>query len=252
MKKNISLTFIFFLIIFFAFSCKTGQKNNTEGFDSEIVEEEYFFPEEMKYNQSVSEVLTDKFYPIGWSKDGNFAYIIEFADEGLGNYMFGLVIINLVSQEILWEWYTDPEVSEEIYREDIWKKHYDEYKKELNEYGIVQIRKVKLEDTYFTHNKRDFVVRLEKTTEKDPDLDIELVTKSSIFIKSPDLGEKEVITKEYEYSMILGQQLAGCIISPFEDRVVILLRNERWGYEGPPNVVEFEVYGTNLSTGFIQ
>lgn len=247
--KNKKL-FVLILVLVFAFGCKTGQNNNGENLDTDIVEEEYFFPEELTYNQSVSEVLVDKFYPIGWSKDGNFAYILEPADEGLGNYMFGVVIINLVSDEVIWDWYTDPIVDEELYREDVWKKHYDEFKEALNENGITQVRKIKLEDTYFTYNKKDFVVRLENETEKDPDINIELISGSKIYIKSPDLGEKLVAEEKYESSMILGQQISGCLISPFEDRVVVILKTERWGYEGPPNVVEFEVYGANLSTGF--
>lgn len=244
------LTFTILLGLIFTIGCKTGQNNNGENFDTETVTDEYFFPEEVTYNQSVSEVLVDKFYPIGWSKDGNFAYIIEPADEGLGNYVFGIIIINLVSNKILWDWYTDPVVDEDLYREDIWKKNYDEFKKQLNINGIIQVRNIKLLDKYFSYDKKDFVVRAETKTEKDPDLKIELINHCNIFIKSPDLGEKQISSTDYEMSMILEQQIAGCILSPFEDRVVVILKSERWGYEGPPDVVEFELFGSNLSTGF--
>ncbi|MBN2892268.1 MAG: hypothetical protein JXL97_10395 [Bacteroidales bacterium] len=250
MKKLTVITILF--IVIFTFGCKTGQNNNGENINTEIVEEEYFFPEELTYNQSVSEVLVNKFYPIGWSKDGNFAYITEPADEGLGNYMVGVVIVNLVSDEILWSWYTDPVVDEDLYREDIWKKHYDDFKENLNKYGIIQVRKIKMEDTYFSYEKNDYVVRVETKTEEDPDLNIDLIMGCDIFIKSPQLGEKKIASVEYEQSLILGQQISGCLISPFEDRIVVIIKNERWGYEGPPDVVEFEIYGSNLTTGFQQ
>ncbi len=248
MKKLFTFSFLFLIIALFG--CKTEQNNNNENLDTEIIEEEYFFPEELPYNQSVSEVLVDKFYPLGWSRDGNFAYLIEPADEGLGSYMVGIIIVNLVSDEVLWSWFTEPSVDEELYREDIWKKHYDEFKEKLNKYDIVQVRNIRLEDTYFSIDQTDYILRLETKTKKDKDLNIDLVNQSDVYIKSPQMGEKLITTIKYEPSFILSQQIAGCLVSPFEDRIVVILKNERWGYEGPPDVVEFEVYGTNLITGF--
>lgn len=232
-----------------AAGCKTGQKNNDE-VDLDEISEEYFFPEEIRYNQSVGEVIADRFYPIGWSKDGNFAYILEPADEGLGNYMIGVVIISLVSNEVLWDWYTDPVVDEELYREEIWKKHYDEFKENLNEHGIIQHRNIELSDSYFVYDNKDYMVHLEMEKSDKNSMGIETVNESKIYIKSPDLGEKLIDEKIYEQSMILGQKVVGCLISPYEDRVAIIVKSERWGYEGPPNVVEFEIFGTNLTTGF--
>lgn len=247
MKK---LTFYsILLILFFVTSCKTGEKNK-ENVEFNEVSEDYFFPEEVPYNQSVTEVLADKLYPIGWSKNGNFAYLIEPADEGLGNYMVGIVIMSLVSNEVLWDWYTDPVVDEDLFREDIWQKHYKDFKEKLNKYGIIQQRNIKISDSYFTYKDKDFILKLESDKTTDQDLGINVVTKSKLFIKSPKLGEKLVSDKKYEASMILGQYISGCIISPYENRVAIIVRSERWGYEGPPNLVEFEIFGTNLSTGF--
>lgn len=54
----------------------------------EDVKERYFVPSELKYCPQSDEYLFDKFYPIGWSKDGHFAYITEPADEAAGLYFF--------------------------------------------------------------------------------------------------------------------------------------------------------------------
>ncbi len=243
----------FYLLMIFAISCKTGIKQNQDDQTKpkdEKVTEEYFFPEELTYYQNVTEVVPDKLYPIGWSKSGNFAYLIEPADEALGNYMAGVVVVSLVSDEVIWSWYTDPIVDEDLYREDVWQKHYDDIKAHLNKYGIIQERDFKLMDTYFTYDKKDYIVRLETEKTKDPDMGINIITKSTLFIKSPQLGEKQIAEKNYEASMILGQQISGCLLSPYEDRVAIIVKSERWGYEGPPNVVEFEIFGANLTTGF--
>jgi hypothetical protein len=247
MRKTGIILIISMLI--FASGCKTGKKNK-ENIKFDQVSEEYFFPEQMRYNQGVTDVLPDKFYPIGWSKHGNFAYIIEPADEGLGNYQMGIVIMNMVSNEVLWDWYTKPEVTKDLYREDIWQKHYKNFKQMLNKYGIIQQRHIKLTNPYFTYKKKDYTIKLQTTTTKNKDMGIDVITQSQIYLKSPQLGQKQIAQKQYPASMIIGQQIAGCIISPFEDRIAVIVKSERWGYEGPPDVVEFQLFGANLSTGF--
>ncbi len=247
--KQISYLLIISFILLSLTGCKTG-KTNKNDVDFDEVTQEYFFPDEILYNQSVGDVIPDRFYPIGWSKNGNFAYIIEPADEALGNYMMGVVVVSLVSDEIIWDWYTEPGVEDDLYREDVWKKNYDNFKENLNKYGIIQERNMKMEDAYFTSKNKDFILRIETEKNDGNDMGIETVSKSRIYLKSPKLGEKLVAEKNYDASMILGQQIVGCFISPYEDRIAIVVKSERWGYEGPPNIVEFEIFGSNLLTGF--
>lgn len=247
LSKKILL--IIFLLIFSATSCKTG-KNKKENLNSNEVAIEYFFPEEIHYTEGVGEIIADRFYPIGWSKNGNFAYMIEPADEGLGNYQLVLIVQNLISNEVIWDWSTDPVVGEDLYREDIWKKNYDLFKKNMNKQGIIQIRNMKLESDYFVHKDKDYIISLELTKEQEDDINIEIVKKNKIILTCKQLGKKIVFEDTFEGSLILGQQIAGCFISPYEDRIAILVRSERWGYEGPPNVVEYKIYGANLTTGF--
>lgn len=230
-------------------SCKTG-KNKKDQLDTEQISMEYFFPEEVQYYQGVGEVIADRFYPLGWSKNGNFAYMLEPADEGLGNYMLSVVVMNMISNEVIWSWSTDPVVNEDLYREDIWKKNYDKFKQNLNKNGIIQQRDMKLQPDYFVYNNKDYIVDISLTKQTDPDIGIETVRKNRITLTCKQEGTKIVAEDTFDQSMILGQQIAGCFISPYEDRIVILVRSERWGYEGPPNVVEYKLYGANLTTGF--
>ena len=59
---------------------------------AEEVMEAYSCPSELKFCPQSSEYLYEKFYPIGWSKNGLFAYIIEPVDEAAGQYFFKFVI----------------------------------------------------------------------------------------------------------------------------------------------------------------
>lgn len=247
--NTFKFTAIILVMVIAVSGCKIGQ-NKKDDVNFDEIAEEYFFPEEIIYNQSVGDVIPDRFYPIGWSKNGNFAYIIEPADEGLGNYMMGVVVVSLISDEVIWDWYTEPGVDEELYREEVWKNNYDELKENLNKFGIIQSRNMELQDDYFVYDKQDFMLRIEVERSDDNSMGIETVSHSTIFLKSPQLGEKMVAEKFYEESMILGQQVVGCFISPYEERIAVVVKSERWGWEGPPNIVEYEIFGSNLLTGF--
>ena len=47
---------------------------------------------------------TDAFYPIGWSRDGKFAYYFEPVDEECGCYFAELAIMDLRTDKVLWHY----------------------------------------------------------------------------------------------------------------------------------------------------
>lgn len=242
-----TLKIVIYIFVAILISCKTTKKDKI---NEQELSSEYFFPEEIHYYQGANDVLIDKLYPIGWSKNGNFAYIVEPADEGLGNYQFIIIIQNMVSNEVLWDWATEPTVNKDLYREDIWKENYKEFKKHLNKYGIIQKRDIKLIPEYFVYNDKDYLISLETIKDSINDANVQVVKANKVIITCKQMGKKIVAEDKFEDSFILGQQIAGCFLSPYEDRIAILVRSERWGYEGPPNIIEYKLYGTNLTTGF--
>src|SRR5205814_3361425 len=48
-------------------------------------------------------LIPESFYPIGWSKDGKFAYYYEPVDEACGCYFAHLVIQDMRTDKVLWE-----------------------------------------------------------------------------------------------------------------------------------------------------
>src|SRR5262249_9281423 len=55
----------------------------------------------------------EKFFPIGWSKDGKFAYYVEPIDEACGCYFGKLVIVDLKTDAVLWQFdYSSEETDE--------------------------------------------------------------------------------------------------------------------------------------------
>ncbi len=256
MKKFFVYSFAVLFILIFASSCKTNKKEQKSApqktaTDTAKSVQEYFFPEEFVYNQSVDQVLTDKFYPIGWSKDGKFAYFVEPADEAAGFYMLDLVVKDMINNEIVWKWETPPDDEAPANLEDAWHKYYDLFKRKLNNYGIIQQKNFDLKPTYFSFKGKDYILDLQTNYKRYEGFGIDVLDFYRVIIKSPQLGEKIVGEERFEeYNVILNCTLKGAFISPYEPRIAVLLSFERRGYEGPPNVIEFNLLGTNLETSF--
>ena len=221
-------------------------ENNNQG---DFKEQEYTLPSELQYGRVGKEFLYDKFYPIGWSKDGKLAYITEPADEASGNYWFEIIILDIVNNKVVWSW--KPTESEKGDIQSTWKTNYDLFKKNLAEAEIVQQTGFDLKSTKTSYKGNDYEIILDSKNITDPDYGIDMVKECNISIVSEQLGKKLVINqKEDEYSRVIGAIVPGFLMCPFDDRIVVILRKERIGYEGPPNVVYFELVGSDLIRGF--
>lgn len=222
---------------------------NTSTNETAYTPEDYSLPKELNYLKKTGDFLVDRIYPIGWSKDGKFAYITEPADEGSGFYLFKLVVFDAVNNKIAWSW--KPEDSEEGNLSATWKKNYSLFKEKLNEYQIEQNNNIELKEGKTTFKGNEYQLVLDTKTETDPDFGFDLIKEIKITINSPELGTKEIYnSKMDEYSMYIGAFVPGYILSPYNGRIVVLCQLEQVGYEGPPNIVLFQLIGSDLLLGF--
>ncbi len=229
-----------------------NQDPNQDPVPIEDVKERYFAPAELKYCQQSDEYLFDKFYPIGWSKDGHFAYILEPADEAAGLYFFKFRIQNMISDKIVYEWELDPDEEVETGNvKQMWKDYETVFVEKLNKYGIIQQKNFTIEGTEFTKNDKKFKVVIENEMATNEDFGFEVVKSTQINLKSPDLGEKQIYNyTEKEFNLCVGKIIQGVLISPYENRVAVMVKTENCGYEGPPNVISQFLVGTNLTESF--
>jgi len=256
-KQFITVIFIF---TFCTLACNNKQVNNSENGNPDSVniaqynnidfaKQEYTVPTELVYNKKGKDFLYDKLYPIGWSKNGMFAYIIEPADEGSGLYWFEIVILDIVNNKIAWSWKPGEIAQGSV--DKIWKENYDLFKKNLRESEIIQQKTFALKTGKTSYKGNDYEYVLDSKTATDPDFGFDVIKEVTINIESPELGKKQIYhQKNEEYSLVLGAYVPGYILSPFDDRVVVIYQKERNGYEGPPNVVFFELIGSDLIRGF--
>ncbi len=254
-------SFVYTLLGIFLFvlvSCGGSQANDEENQnpDSNVVDnindvdaQDYVLPEELIYTSSRHGFNYDKFYPIGWSKDGKFAYIMEPADEGSGFYLFEIIILDIVNNKLVWSW--KPEESEDGSLQSTWKENYDLFAQHLSEAEISQTKDFKLESTTMSYKGNDYEVVMETSTDIDPDYGVDLIKEVEINLQSKELGVKQIYNEKTDgRDYILSAYIPGFLLSQHDDRIVIICQKERIGAGGPPNIVFFEIIGSDLIRGF--
>lgn len=229
-----------------------SDKSDEEPLSAETVKEAYTAPAELKYYKESNEYIFQKFYPIGWSKDGKFAYVIEPADEAAGLYFFKLRIQSMISDKVVYEWELDPDEGIESGSvKQMWKENQMTFAAALNEHKIIPQKDIKLLGTEFNTEEGKFKVTIENQMETDPDFGFEVVKTTNIDIKASELGSKRIYSyTEKNYNQCLGRIVQGVIKSPYENRVAVLVKEELRGYEGPPNVVREFLVGADLVRSF--
>ncbi len=265
--KIYSIIVLIVTLTVFNYSCSWFNDNDEEDMNDTLVEiidqdvlnqnsgngkyvaGDYKIPNELIYNDKSDDFLVSKLYPIGWSNDGKFAYIVEPADEGSGFYLFELIVFDLVNNKITWSWKLDE--TEEGNIETTWKANYENFKENLNKYEITQLANFELKKGKTTFKGNEYQITLDTKTMTQPDFGFDVIKELKISIESPEIGTKEIYAhKEDEFSMLVGAFVPGYLLSPSSERIAVVCQMERWGYEGPPNVVFFELIGSDLLRGF--
>jgi len=253
MLRSVLLATVIFLLVI---SCQNQETQSNETNSSTSVEEtvlEFSIPAKLEYvDNSNSEFLVDEFYPIGWSKDGKFAYLVEPADEATGFYFFEIVVKDMNTNNIIWSW-KPAEENEDGSLRKVWETNYTLFKDKLNYYKIKQSERIALEKTEFAIDSKNYIAELDLKMEENPDFGFDVVRQATITVSSPQLGRKTVAKYDNDqYSMVLVASLAGILVSTFENKMAVVYKEVHKGFEGPPNVVRFKAEGCHLQEGYMK
>lgn len=196
--------------------------------------------------------IIEKFYPIGWSKDGKFAFYTEPADEACGCYFAELVIQDLRTDKIIWQKKYNSENGGADDLQKYWTKNQKEFSRRLAQYGIVPNKDFTLLDSPLK--------TADHTVNVDLFSDVKIAedtynSKGNVILKllSDKKGAKTVYQKTYNgkgYDGVMNAEIGGILLSPFEPRSAIVLIETRRGYEGPPNITNIKIVGATLNGGF--
>ena len=78
-----------------------------------------------------------------------------------------------------------------------------------------------------------------------------MIKEIEINLQSTELGVKQIYNQKVDSrDYILSAYIPGVLLSQHDDRIVILCQKERIGAGGPPNIVFFEIIGSDLIRGF--
>ncbi len=193
-----------------------------------------------------SVLLREKFYPIGWSRDGKFAFYVEPVDEACGCYFAQLVIQDLRTDKILWEKSYDGKEEKEENLQTYWKQNRKEFSRRLAQYKIVAEKKFTLLDAPFSFQNDSFSLDLTQNLEFE---DIFSVGNVNLRLISKANGAKTIYEEKYvskDYSSLQSAEISGSLQSPFEPRAAIIMVETHRGWEGPPNITRIRIIGASL------
>ena len=211
----------------------------------------YSLPRELPYTNASDEeymqnnmLLVSKFYPIGWGRNGAFAYIEEPADEACGCYFLEMHIVDKNGQE-LWSWHYDSGDEPDPTLADLdntWAKNQDLFTEKLNQHHIVQQHEWAIVSPEFDDNGKHLAVS--STIQKGTHdlLGFEDTVKTADFYLHQNGEKKNIFTQKHEM-VILSDELIGVLRHPSEKRAVAVSKINIHGYEGPPSVASLYFVG---------
>ncbi len=206
-------------------------------------------------------IIEAKFYPLGWSKDSKFAYILVPALEARSSAVFRM-------QDMI----TDKVLFEKIYTEGLdgypndlpidLKKlvgNKGEVARYLNKYHIIGYDG-RLRWFPIKHPKNGIDYELKTVHEINHDfphqqflsrVNVDLYSYSNIVDGQKKIATKTIFDKKIDLkSLYYGAMVIGYLKSPFEERIAMVMIYFRRGWEGSPHVTSFELVGASLSKGF--
>jgi hypothetical protein len=207
--------------------------------------------------------LFDEFKAIGWSKTGNFAYIVEPADEACGCYFFEIHIINTNNNKSIWSWkYSDENAADKRSMatiDTVWKLHKKMLIKKLNEAGIVQQQQIVLIPKQTLQKTKSIQLNEVQTMFESVDYgtmlkDYKLYAKEKN-IKYPNKLGKQIFYKKFAtwekdrkvwFSYWMQANAIGAIKSPYSNQYLLLHKILQRGWEGTPYVIKLEVSGLKI------
>jgi hypothetical protein len=207
------------------------------------------------------ELIVERFYPVGWSKDGKLAYYVEPGDEACGCYFAKLVIKDLKTDKVLWQFDYDSSDLQDTMKNRtpeslaaLWRYKRDLFNSKLREHNIVaQGRNAfSVFPTMYEGDQLAAELITKEATQDVQEQSLGVIQSAVLQLRSKRKGKKTVFEQAYkpEESLPLDMKVLGYLKSPFEPRVAIVMVEIWRGYEGPPHTTHTTVVGSSLDTGF--
>ena len=202
-----------------------------------------------------STMMHTALHPLGFSADGRLAVLRIPPDEAVGCFLWELEIINLVDDKVLAEERWDEascEATPDL--KALWAQKGAAFRRLMRAHGI-EAGAVPLQAFPLQHGGQRYTAWLVAQPPERVEADgLETFrVPMEVRVQGP-AGEKAVGTVHVEMMgdmpMSWGYEIVGCLKSPHEDRVALVVRGVQRGWEGLPYVETVDIIGASLSSGF--
>ena len=202
-------------------------------------------------------------YPIGWSKNGNFAYVIYYDIGSACGFcpFYKLIIQSAVTDKILtentYEAYSNKKKSGKKEINEIWKEIIASSQKELNKYQIIQDDVFHLDKPEFIYKNISYQIKYQYRTGsyqfqafEAPSVEETFISKGTLTLYSSARGKKIVFRyNRKNYDTVIDAAPAGYLSSPYENRIVILFTQKYLDGDGTQRE-KLRFIGAHLTKGF--
>jgi hypothetical protein len=183
----------------------------------------------------------------GWSNNGKVAYSIETEVEGRGGQKIDFVVLDLISDDIEYELKMDSFDHNDVTDEALYNLFRTDISNALKKYNISGQR---TEFLRFPIRKNDMVYdsRIINVEQKKNDYAFDTVV-SKYAVSVTANGESKTIGTFIPVNTITAHvYVCGYVLSPFENRALVVAAEEHWGFEGTELTYRFS--GCHLGVGF--
>ncbi|MDX2304447.1 MAG: hypothetical protein NW226_16695 [Microscillaceae bacterium] len=228
---------------------RTETTDSSKNIPKELIIEKY-----IPFREQNSQFIISRFYPVGWSEEGLFAYAIEPPDEACGCYFFEFYIKNLNTQQLLWEFKFETQydydlpIEEQIDFKRFWQSREAFFNSKLDSLGIIRD---------FSAKKMEFPIKIDKqkilnpelktkyTKDQDASFGFEFMTHLEINLSVSSLKKQSIYKKTFDEFGPIESSILGYLQNPFGNQIAILLETTYRGWEGPPHPINIEIVGIN-------
>jgi hypothetical protein len=195
--------------------------------------------------------METRFFPIGWSKSNQFAYMSYYEDhDASGLISAQLRIFDIVIDTIQLGIGPPKEYDIMFTFDEIWEENQGFFSNLLSQSGIIQ-DSIILNDfpLVLGDDTLDFTIETEWVDAEESEMGWPYIKYLGIHLVSKKQGIKTVYEQSEQVSCI-GAQICGYINNPYNKWIVLPMVLLHPGWEGPPCVTTIYVIGCDPTKGF--
>ncbi len=181
--------------------------------------------------------MDDRIFPLGWSGDGKFAWVVLHSSEGMGESRWTFTIQDLDANKTVEQRRYDLGEGFSIGMRQFWAKHGKEVAALLKKHGVKRSAPAMDHLPLVLGKRRGAVFNpvLEATAAEHPDYRYAGVKSFRVFASATEKAAPIFQWEYKDYLFPFTVAIVGCYVSPDETRAALVIAGAWKGWEGAPH-----------------